>query len=458
MALGFSSGLLTGLQTFGQGGGVPADPRQRDLMQAVGVTNPLLQQFGKSLGGMFGVETRSPQQIASSEVSTALSGTPEDQMKAAQRLAGLGYTEQAIKLIEQAKATQEEIKQKQLREEAIKANIARASSFKVPQETIDAYAKGGLDDTQFNKVVTDARDRIAAENINKTTETRQKAAQRSFAESRGAPPSILAQIDAGEFVGNTELLQATVKGEKEDKNIKTSTWLDQGTGEYKSFPTADGKILVLGEGGKETWMWPQQVNPNLVEAPVRQATGEKAFSTKLTQGQSTLTGAAVGVTNQMINLLDGKSRGEIATTLGLAYVGIPTDESSLVNQYNLLIPDIRGRIVSGAALKGNEEENYEDLFATINPVQAFSPVGIARKLRIAYVLNDVDSKLSTGELSPQGARRELDRVLGFDFSPEEKLMLEQGQFKAVLSRYQTEGRTDTAVQEAIDFFTKFTTK
>jgi len=55
-------------------------------------------------------------------------------------------------------------------------------------------------------------------------------------------------------------------------------------------------------------------------------------------------------------------------------------------------------------------------------------------------------------LSPQGARRELDRVLSFDFSPEEKLMLEKGKFKAVLSRYQTDGGTDTAVQDAINFF------
>lgn len=68
MALRFSSGLLTGLQQFGQGGGaIPADPRQRDLMQAAGVTNPLLQQFGKSVGGLFGVETRSPAAIQQAE-------------------------------------------------------------------------------------------------------------------------------------------------------------------------------------------------------------------------------------------------------------------------------------------------------------------------------------------------------------------------------------------------------
>jgi len=38
-------------------------------MQAAGVTNPLLQQFGKSLGGMFGVETRSPAAIQQAQLT-----------------------------------------------------------------------------------------------------------------------------------------------------------------------------------------------------------------------------------------------------------------------------------------------------------------------------------------------------------------------------------------------------
>jgi hypothetical protein len=78
MALGFSSGLLTGLQQYGQGGGtIPADPRQRDLMQAAGVTNPLLQQFGKSVGGLFGVETRSPMDQFGAAIQNIDTSTPE---------------------------------------------------------------------------------------------------------------------------------------------------------------------------------------------------------------------------------------------------------------------------------------------------------------------------------------------------------------------------------------------
>lgn len=64
MALRFSGGLLTGLQQYGQGAPVPTDPRMQTLLQAAGVTNPLLQAFGQGLGGMLGTEMRSPMQIA----------------------------------------------------------------------------------------------------------------------------------------------------------------------------------------------------------------------------------------------------------------------------------------------------------------------------------------------------------------------------------------------------------
>jgi hypothetical protein len=73
MALRFSSGLLTGLQQYGQGGGaIPADPRQRDAMQAAGVTNPLLQQFGRGLGGMLGTDMRSADEIEKEKQAQAM--------------------------------------------------------------------------------------------------------------------------------------------------------------------------------------------------------------------------------------------------------------------------------------------------------------------------------------------------------------------------------------------------
>ncbi len=126
MALGFSSGLLTGLQQYGQGGAnVPADPRQRNAMQAAGVTNPLLQQFGMGLGGMLGNDMRSPAAIAQAEekaqqeqarqvYSQALTASPEKQLELASQLMNIsGYESAAMQLAQQAQAKLEQ-GQKQL--------------------------------------------------------------------------------------------------------------------------------------------------------------------------------------------------------------------------------------------------------------------------------------------------------------------------------------------------------
>lgn len=117
MALGFSGGLLTGLQQFGQGGGaMPSDPRQRNAIQAAGVTNPLLQQFGMGLGGLLGTEMRSPAAIAQAEQKTqqeqarqvysqALSASPEKQLELASQLMNIsGYETAAMQLAQQAQA------------------------------------------------------------------------------------------------------------------------------------------------------------------------------------------------------------------------------------------------------------------------------------------------------------------------------------------------------------------
>jgi len=138
MALGFSSGLLTGLQQYGQGGGIPADPRQRDAMQAAGVTNPLLQQFGRGLGGMLGTEMRSPMAIQQAQVSDRnqqarsilgeiTAATPEKQLELSQQLLRIeGFEKQAIELATQA---QEKIRQRSQETASIRSNEDLATSL-----------------------------------------------------------------------------------------------------------------------------------------------------------------------------------------------------------------------------------------------------------------------------------------------------------------------------------------
>lgn len=91
-------------------------PEQQNLMQRSGVRNPLLQQFGKGIGGLFGVETRSPAAIAQEQAqlgqqqarqiySQALTATPEKQMELASQLIKIaGYEQAGLQLFQQAQA------------------------------------------------------------------------------------------------------------------------------------------------------------------------------------------------------------------------------------------------------------------------------------------------------------------------------------------------------------------
>lgn len=100
MALGFSSGLLSGLQNYGQGGDMPSDPRDRNLLQKAGVTNPLLQQFGQGFGNVMGIDTRSAADQFRAAAANADVNTPEGRKQYLQALSQ--YDPQ--KAVEQAMA------------------------------------------------------------------------------------------------------------------------------------------------------------------------------------------------------------------------------------------------------------------------------------------------------------------------------------------------------------------
>lgn len=97
-----------------QRGTVPADPRQQNVMQRFGVTDPLLQQFGQGLGGLLGTEMRSPAAIQQEQLqaqqgqardlySQALSADPKKQMEIAAQLIKIqGYEQAGLQLFQQA--------------------------------------------------------------------------------------------------------------------------------------------------------------------------------------------------------------------------------------------------------------------------------------------------------------------------------------------------------------------
>jgi hypothetical protein len=109
MALRFSEGLLSGLRNFGQ---QPMAQLNASLAQPVNTS----QALAASLGGMFGVDMRSPAAIQQAEQKTqqeqarevysqALSASPEKQLELAKQLVNIpGYEAAAMQLAQQAQA------------------------------------------------------------------------------------------------------------------------------------------------------------------------------------------------------------------------------------------------------------------------------------------------------------------------------------------------------------------
>ena len=144
MALGFSSGLLTGLQQYGQGGGaIPADPRQRNVMQAAGVTNPLLQRFGQGLGGMLGTEMRSPAAIQQAQLTEQVGA-----IKDPSSYEGMVQLAQAVMKIDPIQGAQLLAKAEEMKKAEFKTGLQQ-------QATLTKINESSLDQTKKNQIIKD---------------------------------------------------------------------------------------------------------------------------------------------------------------------------------------------------------------------------------------------------------------------------------------------------------------
>ena len=120
---------------------------QQNLMQRVGVTDPLLQQFGQGLGSVFGVETRSQaavgQEMARDVYSQAMSADPQKQLELASQLMKVqGYEKDAFALAQNAqqKLAEQQAKLQEQQQRETFANRARNLNL---NDTAELVLAGG---------------------------------------------------------------------------------------------------------------------------------------------------------------------------------------------------------------------------------------------------------------------------------------------------------------------------
>jgi hypothetical protein len=158
------AGMMTGVRQAMAPRGQQLAPEQMNLMQRSGVQNPMLQQFGQGIAGLFNIETGSPLQVAQGQArdlySQALGADPKKQMELAAQLVKMqGYEQAGIQLFEQAQnkiaAQQAKLQEQQQRE--VFANRARNLGL---NDTAELVLAGG-DLKEAGKQIREEEKRIA---------------------------------------------------------------------------------------------------------------------------------------------------------------------------------------------------------------------------------------------------------------------------------------------------------
>jgi len=198
----------------------PTDPRQQTMMQQLGVTNPLLQQFGQQLGNVAGVDMRSPAQQMNKLLQGADTSTPEGRqavLAAVSKVDPMKALELDMQFKKQAQA-----------DEANKLNMALKR-----QELANAEAKGKTKDVYVQVRSYDTLGNPTFKSIIVTIDTK-----------TGKPvnldPEIASMLRDGDIVNSQETDEGWVDYFLDEDN-KTVKVLIQGS-----------RVYTIGEDGEKS--------------------------------------------------------------------------------------------------------------------------------------------------------------------------------------------------------------
>jgi len=262
------SGLFGQLSKAGSqyGGSVmPQDPNERSVLQAAGVTNPMLQLFGQGLAGTAGLDFSSPNERIRTDIKQQAASLPED---AQQRVAMLAKTDPQRAMIqlqtEQAKAKDKAyIKTYDAYQRAL-ANGQPVVAAKLAGELASKYGDKFTLDAQVKAQTTAnaAKDQPRSEFIQQasieirdlvrsgaTDELAKKVAELQQRSSAFGTPVNIQELVSKEQ--QNARLASTLKTEQDDRRFKEALYNQlltedpQAAAAYKDFPEARSNKSTL---------------------------------------------------------------------------------------------------------------------------------------------------------------------------------------------------------------------
>lgn len=200
---------------------------QQNLMQRVGVTDPLLQQFGQGLAGAFGIETRSQaaigQEAARNVYSQAMSADPQKQLELASQLMKVqGYEKDAFALAQQAQKRIEQ-QQAKLQEQQQRETFANRARNLGLNDTAELVLAGGD--------LKEAGKQIREEEKRRALIRGGKPARIAMARRAGMSDQFIKDVQNGKYDGTNEAEFAKI--------------LEGDEAELKFFQNTEGKAVPM---------------------------------------------------------------------------------------------------------------------------------------------------------------------------------------------------------------------
>jgi hypothetical protein len=226
---------------------VPTDPRQQTMMQQMGITNPLLQQFGQQIANLTGTDTRSAAQQVNAKVGQAMTGTAEDKLQAAQSLIKLGYIKEGGELLKLGQEEQLKAKER-LRIQKVTETLQKQASGLGRDDLVERLAAG--EDLESIKEELEKQQLASAADVSKRKAM--TALARNYQKT-----DLISRISEGEFDDMaTDDFRELVKG----RDATQKLFVDQSGKQQTLLVDEQGK--VFDEVNKK-WMTPSDLGLTL---------------------------------------------------------------------------------------------------------------------------------------------------------------------------------------------------
>ena len=249
---------------------IPADPRQQTMMQQLGITNPLLQQFGQQIGNLAGVDMRSPMQQTNAAIAKVKNpDSYQGQLEIAKAMMNVDPAKGAELL-----AAAEEKRRAQQAALARREALVRQARKLGLSSTVDMLENNG-DVEEAGKQIREEEQRQA---INRGG----RPARLAVAKSAGLPAEAIADIKSGKYdTMDNDQFNDWVSGNKAELSV------------YRSADDPTPKPYKINDYGQvydeqtKAWVNPSQLGLEAAPTVTKQLSGADSVSAKLTDGAVT---------------------------------------------------------------------------------------------------------------------------------------------------------------------------